>query len=137
MRRSAVALLAALIAGTGAYSALARQWISGSDTAALLLGVEAAIAVAFVVWPGQWRRRRPAAVVVAVVAFVLMIPGPIISAIAVPGCVCPGPHYPSLLGISHQIWVLLGLVGFPFLFAAAALIPSRSAPAEVPLSPEA
>lgn len=141
LTRSALALLAALLAAIGAYSAYGRlPIVPSADTAVLLLGAEALGGLVMAVWPGrQWsQRRRYVALAAAISGLVLMVPGPLISAILVPGCVCPGqPVYPALLGIGHQYWMLAGLVGFPVLLGMASLIPARSRPGEVPREPEA
>lgn len=138
--RSAVALFAALLAAIGAYSANARlPIVPFADTAVLLLGAEAIVGLALAVWPGGqwWRRRRYVSLAVAVSCLVLMVPGPLISAIVVPGCVCPAqPIYPALLGIGHQYWMIAGLVGFPVLLGLASFS-TGSRPDEMPPEPEA
>ena len=138
--RSAVALFAVLMAVIGAYSANARRPIVPFlDTAVLLLGAEALVGLALALWPGRpWSRgRRYLALVVAVVGLVLMVPGPLIAAVVVPGCACmPEPLYPELLGIGHQYWTIAGLVGFPVLLFFASL-PSMSRHVEMPPAPGA
>ena len=123
--RSAVALSAALLAAAAAYSAYGRlPIVPFLNTAVLLLGAEAVIALVLALWPGRpWsRRRRYFSLAIAVVGFVLMVPGPLISAIVVPGCACmPDPSTPALLGIGHQYWTIAGLLGFPLLMGLASL----------------
>lgn len=139
--RSAVALFAALLAGIGAYSANARlPIVPSADTAVLLLGAETLIGLALAVWPGgQWsRRRRYLSLAVAVSGLVLMVPGPLISAILVPGCACmPQPFYPPLLGIGHQYWTIAGLLGFPVLLGLASIHPVQVRHVEMPPAPGA
>jgi hypothetical protein len=139
--RSAVALSAALLAAIGAYSAYARlPVVPFLVTAVLLLGAEAFVGLALAIWPsGQWSRgRRFLSLVIAILGLVLMVPGPLIAAIVVPGCVCSAqPIYPSLLGIGHQYWIITGLVGSPVLLALAAVYPVRSRHAEMPPEPGA
>lgn len=139
LRRSAVALLAGLVAGIGAYSANARlQAVPSAETAVLLLGAETVVGLGLALWPGRhWIRRRAAALAAAILGLVLMVPGPIISAIVVSGCICPGETQAPLLGIGHQYWTIGGLVGFPILLGLAALIPSASRRDEMPVAPGA
>ncbi|HYI22735.1 MAG TPA: hypothetical protein VEX62_08885 [Candidatus Limnocylindrales bacterium] len=136
-RRAAIALLAALIAGIGAYSAIARGAMPGSDLAAALLIVEALIALTLALWPGRWVRRRAISAAAAIFGLVLMFPFPVLSAI-VTGCGCSAEasNLPPL-GVPHQIWVLAGLIGTPILLGLAAFIPTRPVPAEMPIAPEA
>jgi hypothetical protein len=127
--RSALALLAALVSAMGAVAATTRSSVPTGETAVALLGAETALAAVFALWPSGrlWSSRRQAlAGVTALVALVAMIPGPFISAIVVPGCVCPlAPPPFEALGIGAQYWVIAGLLGFPLLMFFAALIPRR------------
>ncbi len=141
-KRSAVALFAALLAAIGAYSANARlPIVPFLDTAVLLLGAEALIGLLLATWPGsgQWSRfRRYVSLTVALVGLVLMVPGPLISAIVVPGCAClPDPLFPPLLGVEHQYWTIAGLVGFPVLLALASIRPAQSRHERTPPEPGA
>jgi hypothetical protein len=136
--RSGLALLASIMAANGAYSANARATIPSSDSAVLLLSTEAVVGLAMALWPsGQWSaRRRAIGLMAAAAGIVLMIPGPILSAIMVPGCVCPGgSQTASLLGVGHQYWMIIGMVGFPAFMALASLF--RSRPARAPDVPAA
>jgi hypothetical protein len=106
------------------------------ELAVTLLTAEAIVGLLVALWPsGRWSpRRRSITGVVAFLCLILMIPGPILNAIVVSGCICPSnAPEPSLLGIGHQYWMVAGLVGFPILLGLAALIPSRRTAVEMPL----
>ena len=139
--RSAIALIAAVLAAVGAYSAYARRPIVPFlDSAVLLLGAEALVGFLLALWPGgQWsRRRRYLSLTAAVLGLVLMVPGPLVAAILVPGCTCmPDPLFPPLLGIAHQYWIIAGLIGFPWLLALASIHPVPSRRVETPPEPGA
>ena len=135
--RASLALIAALIAAAGLYSAIGDRTLYGGVFVPLVVGTNTALATLFALWPSgpSWsKERRQFAGIFVVVAFLSALPAGLAS-IVVSGCACPAggePSWPSLLGIWHRYWILLALFAVPVLMAFAALLPRRERTPESP-----